>query len=145
MNTVGFDVSPVIRRLRERVAPLKACGGAADLDRARSSLTTAPAAFVLPARDMPSASPFMDGVVSQEVPTEFAVVLAVKNVADATGAAALDALTPVRQAVGAALLGWLPEGAELSCEYAGGEMVDFVNGVLWWTDSYRTQYQIRSL
>ena len=139
-----MNLAPIVERLRSEATALKVVGGAAQYAQAAANLTNNPGAFVLPARDMPSANPFMNQVVEQVVPTEFAVVIGVRNLADATGAAAVDALSPVRASVRDALLGWTPDGAEMGCEFAGGELVDFINGVLWWNDTYRTQYTIRS-
>jgi hypothetical protein len=146
VNFATLDLSSIVGRLRDRATVLRMVGGAVDLEAARrNGLATDPAAFVMPARDRVGDSPYMDGVVSQKVAAEFAVVLAVKNVADATGEAALDALAPVRNSVGAALLAWTPDNADSHCEFVGGELATFGDGVLLWADSYRTSYTVRSI
>lgn len=139
-----MNLTSIAARLREKAVALKQVGGATDLATAQRNLVVSPAAFVMPSRDMPNANAFGNQLVEQVVPTEFAVVLVIKNVSDPRGMAAIDALEPVRVAVRDALLNWTPEGAEMGCEYGGGELVDFRDGVLWWTDAYRTQYTIRS-
>ncbi len=134
----------IIARLREQCAPLRLVGGAAQLERAIEALTTAPAAFVLPARESAADSPFMDQVVQQEVRSEFTVVLAVRNLADDAGSAAREELEPVREAVRVALLGWVPEDATSGCEFVGGELAQFKDSLLWWADTFATSYLIRS-
>jgi hypothetical protein len=138
------NLAPIIEQLRDVVPSLRLVGGAAQFERALGGLTTLPAAFVLPAREQAGESAFMDQLVEQLVNAEFAVVLAVRNLADDEGAAAVEALEPVRTAVRDALLGWQPAPDAHGCEYVAGELVAFDNGVLWWQDTYRTGYLIRS-
>lgn len=104
-----------------------------------------PAAFVLPAAESAETSPFMDQVVQQNVASEFAVLIAVRNLADDEGAAAVESLEPVRVVIRNALLGWQPATDYNGCEYRAGELVAFDNGVLWWQDRYTTGYVIRSV
>lgn len=138
-----MNVAPVVDRLAEQVPTLRLVGGAAQFERALQGLTAMPAAFVLPARESASEGEFMSQLVQQQVTAEFAVVIACRNLADSEGAAALEALDPIRVAVRDALLGWAPADHD-GCEYVAGEFAEFANGVLWWTDTYRTAYLIRS-
>lgn len=126
------------------VAGLKLVGGAADFERAQMGLTTMPAAFVIPARESAGDNAFGNQIVQQTVAATFTVALAVRNLADAEGAAALESLEPVRVAVRDALLNFVPEDCTDGCEYDSGELVAFANGVLWWADAYRTAYLLRS-
>lgn len=137
-------IASIIERLAARVPALKLAGGAASFERSAPALTTMPAAFVLPARETASANPFAAQLVQQEVTAEFVVLIAVRNLADDEGAAALEALAPVREAVLTALLGWVPDDAEAGCEYVAGDLLQFANGVIWWQDTYSTNFIVRS-
>lgn len=141
-----MTLAGIVARLAGQVAALGLVGGAAEFANALDALTTTPAAFVIPARDGDAApSPFMDTLTQQDVPSEFQVAIAVKNLSDADGAAATESLEPIRVAIRGALLGWQPDAAYLPCEYVSGRLEAFDNGVLWWTETYRTGYQIRSV
>lgn len=137
-------LQPIAERLSDECPAIRLTGGAAEFERAVEALTAWPAAFVLPARDVADDNPFMDQMVQQNVAVEFVVVLAVRNLADDEGAAATESLEPVREAVRAALLGWQPTAEHHGCEYRSGELQAFDNGFLWWAETYRTAYLIRS-
>lgn len=134
----------IILRLREQCPELRLVGGAAQLESAIEALTATPAAFVLPARESATESPFMDQTVQQEVLAEFAVVIAAANLADDEGAAARESLQAVRDSVRTALLGWTPDDAMSGCEFVSGELAQFKDSLLWWTDSYSTTFLLRS-
>lgn len=139
-----MNLKPIIDRIRDECPTLKLVGGAAEFERAVEALATFPAAFVLPAADLAQPNPFGSQIVEQRVGSEFAVVFAVRNLADADGAAAVASLEPVRVVVREALLGWAPAADMDGCEYRAGAMQAFKNGFLWWQDSYLTAYTIRS-
>lgn len=126
------------------IPSLKLVGGAVQFEAAKDGLTALPAAFVLPSSDAADDSPWLDTLVQQRVGAEFVVIMAVRNLADAQGAAALDVLSPVRADVRDALLNWKPADTDDGCIYRNGRLVTFANGVLWWQDIYATAYTIRS-
>jgi hypothetical protein len=138
------NVRPVVDHLRAIVPALALAAGAAEYERALNALAALPAAFVLPAAEVAGENAFMDQMVQQEVAADFVVLLAVRNLSDGEGAAAAESLEPVRVAVRQALLGWTPDGATNGIEYAGGRLLAFHNGALWWEETYRTAYLIRS-
>lgn len=137
-------IESIVMQLRAQVPSLKLVGGAVQFEAAKDGLTALPAAFVLPSGESAEESPWLDTLVQQRVGTEFVVVIAVRNLADAQGAAALDVLSPVRAEVRNALLNWKPADADDGCGYRNGRLVAFANGVLWWQDIYATAYTIRS-
>lgn len=139
-----MNLAPVIEQLRVAVPALRLVGGAAAFERAADSLTTFPAAFVLPAKEAADDSPFLSQAVEQLVSSVFVVLVAVRNLGDDEGAAAVESLEPVRTAVRLALLGWQPAEDAHGCEYVAGELLAFENGALWWQDTYRSAYLIRS-
>ena len=139
-----IDLSPLIERITSQVSALKLIGGAARFEEAQEGIKTLPAAFALLARESPEPSPFMDQVVQQRIIVDFVVLVACRNLSDASGKAAAETMQPVRHAIRQALLKWAPDAEHDGCEFVNGEMLDFVNKVLWWQDTYRTAYMIRS-
>lgn len=140
-----LDLQPTVTRIRDSVPALKLVGGAAEFENATNAAMALPAAFVLPARDRGGSSPFGNQIVEQQIDSEFAVVLAVRNLSDSTGsAAAQQSLKPVRDAVADALINWPPDPDFFGCEFSNGQLTLFENGVIWWTDTYRTSHLIRS-
>lgn len=134
----------IVERLRLEVPRLRLVGGAAQLARARDGVTTLPAAFVLPAAETGEGNQFGNQIVQQRVTGDFVVLLAVRNLADGEGAAALESLKPVRDAVREALLGWQPRADADNLEFVRGDLIDFPDDLLWWGDTYRTAFDIRS-
>ena len=49
-----------------------------------------------------------------------------------------------RAALRTALLGWMPADADGPIEFAGGTLIKFENGQLWWNDRWRVPTLIRS-
>lgn len=134
-----MDVTPIITRLR---TPLAAAGfvlvaGAGDLDAAIEGAPGTPSAYVLPLAETPEA-PDLVGVQHQRLAVEFAVVVVVSNVRDATGAAAAAELATRRIAVRQALAGWIPDAATgEAVVFIGGRLLKFHEARLWWTDEFR--------
>lgn len=120
-------------------------GGAVEYFAAREALKRWPAAFVLPAKDTAAPNAFADGALDQQVVARYGVILAVRNLRDAKGEAAMADLTPLRQAVWTQLLGWVPAAGFSPCTYGGGRLLDLDEAaqVLWWVDEFDTDYHVR--
>ena len=100
-----------------------------------------PVAYLVPSKDVPNKN--RGGSQSQLVHAGFDVVLAVRNVSDSTGEAARKELQELRSVLFANLLGWTPDGNLYDeTRYGGGQMVSFMNKVLWWQDSFVTSYYL---
>lgn len=140
-----INLDAVAQRIRSQCPSFKLVAGAVDFERAQKGLTTLPAAFVLFAQAKAESSPFMDGVVQQQVGFDFSVALAVRNLADSQGKAAVDELQPVCQPLLDALLGWAPSADCTGCEFSEARLLDFINGVLWVGTVFSTTTVIRSV
>ena len=140
-----MNLASIAQRLQDQVPALLLVGGAAKLEEAAHALTAMPAAFVIPGKEDASASAWGNQLVEQQVAIEVAIVLAVRNLADATGGAAVDALKPIRDQVRDALLNWTPDGAVDGLQYRGGTLLQVANAEIWWADTYSTTYMIRSV
>lgn len=81
--------------------------------------------------------------VSQRVALVFGTVLVLRRHGDAAGAAKLDALAPLRQAVRDALLGWTPDQHHDVVTFHSGRLADMGNGAVWWLDAWQTSTHYR--
>lgn len=140
-----MNVGSVVDRLASQVTSLLKVGGAIDFDRALQGLTIANSAFVIPLAEAPSPDEIgMMNSIEQEVETLFGVILAVRNLQDATGEAVQDVLDPLRTSLRSALLGWEPYTDYYPCVYAGGQLIGFREGILFWQDDFKSAYRIRT-
>jgi len=140
-----MDIVPIIARIQSQCPLLRSVGGAAEFTDASLALKhQLPAAFVLPLSDDPQPNR-LDNGISQRVNRRFGVVLAVKNLRDASGAAALSDLVPLRSQLIDALLGWVPDGLTDPCEYAAGRLLELSQQVLWWQDDFLTAFYLRKV
>jgi hypothetical protein len=136
-------ITETIQKLRAG-GLFKKVAGVADVERAMANLLADPAAFVMPLAESAGESEGYFNAEDQEVTAVVGVLMAVRSLQDATGEAAVDALQPYRDAVDAALFGWSP-GAEFSeFAYAGGQLIGFNNGVIWWQAEYATTFHKRT-
>lgn len=136
-----MDLESIAQRLRERASMLRAVGGSASLDAAyKANRFPEPSAYVLPARHSAGKNELGSNGFSQLVSAEFAVVLCVKNVADARGSAAHGDLQPVLEEVYAVLLNWQPPWAANPIEMDSGKLADVEPGLLWWEEVFRVEF-----
>jgi hypothetical protein len=133
------DLSPIVERLRERVAwPV---AGAAQLA-AVQSVPQPLMGWVLPLAERAEANQTIGGVY-QRLTVRLAVVLYVRQVADARGEAALEALEPAREAILSALVGWAPAAEHAPLELRNGRLLTLADGALWWQDEFETTFSRR--
>jgi hypothetical protein len=102
-----------------------------------------PAAYVVPVAETAPPSRTATAITRQLVTADIGIVLCVGVPGDKHGAVAKGLLTTARTAVRGALLGWQPGSAEMPLEFVQGGLIGKVDTVLWWTDRYRTQFQIQ--
>lgn len=132
-------LQPVIDRLRAQTT-LRSVQGAVELAAAlEASALATPAAYVVPMGDRPQADEGMTGGALQLVVSTLAIVLVVDNRRDATGAAAAADLEQLRVQVRRALLGWAPEGMDAPITAGRGQLIDLIDGRVWWGDEYHIE------
>lgn len=140
-----LDVLAALSDRLSTLAVLKLVSGAADFATAAESRPRIlPAAYVLPLQEGAGSNALSAGGVAQLIAASYGVALAVANVSDATGRAALLDLKTVRDALSPALLGWTPGDDLAPFEFGGGSLLGFHNGVLWWQDVYSTEFIIKT-
>lgn len=140
-----MDLDFVIGRLKAATSGFKAIGGAADMDAALAGAVTVPSAFVIPLADQ-SSEQAHTGTYDETDLNEFGVVLAVSNLRDTRGAAALATLAPTRAQVRGALAGWVPdEDTGEPVTKVRGQLLRFDgDGRLWWIDRFSWKSFYRS-
>lgn len=70
------------------------------------------------------------------VTVQFATVCIVQEKSDPRGGASVLAIKAPRAMVRKALSGWMPAGADDVIRYAGGRLMAFEAGRLWWQDNW---------
>ncbi|HAF00386.1 MAG TPA: hypothetical protein DCG63_03740 [Methylophilaceae bacterium] len=139
-----MDLNPIIDRLKNNVAIFKLVGGSADIPSAEERLLNHPAAFVLPLNEVASSNQLAFSAISQLVTVNFGVLVAVRNVSDATGLASLTDLEAIRRSVKTQIMGWQPEADFEPITYVSGGLLKLSDdAVLWWMDSFTTAYYER--
>jgi hypothetical protein len=137
-----MDLSLILTRLKGQLTGFKEVGNAADLDALIDSVVPTPSAYLMPISESAEDNELIGGF-QQRLTIGFWVVLAISNLRDTTGAAAINELTVQRTKVKAALLGWAPEPAiGEPVRFSVGHLLRFKDGVLWWVDEFRvTTYE----
>lgn len=142
-----MNLDPIVARIKAQITGFKSVGTSADMDAAlEGSVVPIPSAFVVPFSESGSRLELV-GIAAQSITVRFGVILVVSNRRDATGGAALGDLTPLRQALRTAMVGWEPVAGQ-------GELVRFAAGSLlrmdsasrlWWADQFEYTEHYRSL
>lgn len=127
-------------RLRTLVTDLVSVEGAATLATLESFAYT-PAAYVLHSAESAGANTRVNAV-AHRVTAQFSVLLAVRNLRDPKGDAAVDECEDLRSQVRAALVGWQPTPDSEQIELGGGELLSFDDQVLLWVEQYRCSYYL---
>jgi len=135
-----MDLSLITARLTAQ-APgygFKSVGQSADLAAAKAGMLALPGVFLVPMRETATASELTSGTHQQIVQT-FAAVIGLVNRRDASGAAAVDALHPLRMALRTLLVGWVPDAATGEpVHFSGGALLELDTEFrLWWSDEFQ--------
>lgn len=104
-----------------------------------------PLAFVLTVGELGAADYGMVGSTGQRRIQRVAVVLAVRNVRDATGGEIKADIEALRSQVDTALFGWQPSPEHEPLVFRHGALLEFKDATLWWQDEYETAYQRRTV
>ena len=100
-----------------------------------------PCAFVIPLDDSPSASSSQNSV-RQSLTDNFAVVVAISNVADEKGQGSTQSVNALRAELWAALLGWQPSDRYDGISYEGGSLLSLDRARLWYQFEFGAAMEI---
>lgn len=134
-----MKLRPIIDRLDG--LKVKHIAGAAGMADAEQSLSTLPAAFVVPSRERASANNRATGVHDQRITAQFSVILIVPSAGPAANTE--DTLDELTEAVKDKLIGWSHPDMSRPTDYTGGQLVAIRPGEVWWGLDFFTAYHVR--
>jgi len=134
-------IAAIIARLLAEVSAFKLVAGAAGFQRATENNPPAtPAAYVFTVDEAGDTDTDLDDGEGQLVRVTLAIVLVVRNVADATGEAAETDMDALRGQVRAALLGWSIDPEHELLARRQSTLAGFRDGHMWWQETWTTAY-----
>jgi hypothetical protein len=139
-----MQLAALMTRIDAQIPALKQVTAAASVPLAIEALKTYPSACVVMPRGNAKENTLVNAV-SQRVVDSFAVILAVKNVKDMQGLAAMTDMDALRPLLNAALLGWSSDAEYDPIEYVGYQLVANQDGLLFWSDHFLTRHTVRAV
>lgn len=135
-----ISLKPLIERLTAKPAGFdgvwfRQVAGAAEFARIRPEALPLPAAWVVRAADKVQHA----GERAENVTLAFDVVIAIENARTHVQGDTDDELLKYRKAVKALLLGWEIEPDVRPLSFAGGQVLEYTDGDLYWRDRYDFQ------
>lgn len=132
-----ISLSPLIAHLKTAptgfAAPwFRQVGGAAEYARIRPEALPLPAAWIVRAADRSKHA----GERAEDVTLAFDVVIAIANARTMDGLDVDDLLLQYREAVKTRLLGWEIAQDVRPLKFAGGQVLEYTDGDLYWRDRY---------
>lgn len=147
-------------RIKDVVEGVKFIGGAAAVAALKDTAISYPAVFVLTLSETGGANNLACMAVEQNRTQRLGIIIAVKNVKDASGNAAINDLQKLRLQIDDALTGWSPQLVDAITNlynyyfkpvvwvdpvmFASGRLLSLADGVVWWQDEYVTNYLRRA-
>lgn len=133
-----ISLTPLIAHLAPKPAGFEGLwfrkvGGAAEFAQIRIENLPLPAAWIVRAADRVSHA----GERAEDVTLAFDVVIAIENVRSHTQGDTDDELLKYRKAVCALLLGWEISPDVKPIKFAGGQVLEYTAGDLYWRDRYQ--------
>jgi hypothetical protein len=133
-----ISLTPLIKHLEAKPAGFdglwfRKVGGAAEFASIRIENLPLPAAWIVRAADRVTHA----GERAEDVTLAFDVVIAIENVRSHAQGDTDDALLKYRQAVKSLLLGWQIEPGVHPIKFAGGQVLEYTAGDLYWRDRYQ--------
>nr|WP_217445306.1 hypothetical protein [Burkholderia metallica] len=131
-------MTPLIRHLTPKPADFdrlwfRQVGGAAEYAQLRPDALPLPAAWIVRAADRVEHA----GERAENVTLAFDVVIAIENVRVHTPGDTDDELLRYRLAVKTLLLGWEIQADVRPIKFAGGQVLEYTDGDLYWRDRYQ--------
>ena len=140
-----YRTAEIIAQLRDNADDFQGrVAGTADEAAAKEQkILQTPSAWVFPVSGRGLPNTVAAGGHSQKRTVFFGVMVAVRNVADKTGASGTDILEPLRDVVQQLIVGWAPNDQLAPCDYVLDRGVGYDQAVLRWVDVFSTYYFAR--
>ncbi|HWO99200.1 MAG TPA: hypothetical protein VNL74_01030 [Methylococcus sp.] len=136
----------ILARIESRMPELRQIGVAAGLEQAVDALRAYPSVFLYQPSESAAENENLDGVL-QQVTDRFGVLIAVRDLSDARGEAALRQIDVLRRDLKAALLGSWEDPTDVppeTIEYQGGSLAYAKDGTLIWLDNFISHHLERA-
>ena len=141
-----LDLGPVVGRLRSDVPQLVSIGRARDLGAVRAGTLRYPSAWVILLGETAGEARYQsDDLIDQVVTARIGVILAVRDLADRSGARAADDLAGIREAVLLSLCRFIPEPGGNAFRFQKGALQSGIGGEgqLFWQDDFTLRFDRR--
>lgn len=130
------DLALWIQRIQDQTGNLFAeIGLGGDLAEAQDGIRAVPAVFVIPRSD--DVAETSASLPRQRQSNLIDVYIAVNTYGSSRGAAIVDEIRALRNALRAALAGWRPADADDTIRYLNGKNHPPAANALWWIDTYQ--------
>ena len=141
-----LDPDLVRTRITATVPVFKFVGLAADLGKVTAKSVIYPSAYVVPLGETAGENRYQMGdVIEQTIVARIAVIMAVRDLADRSGAAAATSLKPLREALMLSLGAYVPIPGEEALRFARGALQSGIDATaaLFWQDDYTLRFTRR--
>jgi hypothetical protein len=140
-----LDPRLVKDRLAQDVAAFRTVGLAADLGRIHARSLQYPSAYVVLLGEQARDPSYMGDLIEQEVIARIGVIMAVRDIADTSGARATTTLASLREAVLLSLCRFIPEAGGTAFRFVKGALQSGIDaqGGLFWQDDYTLRFDRR--
>lgn len=141
-----IDPVAVADFLRAQVPAFVWVGLARDLSTVRRETIRWPSAWVVQLAEVAADNRYAsDDMIEQPVTGRVGIIMAVRDIADRTGARAATDLAPLREAIMLNLASFIPDGADQAFRFSRGQLISGVDaqGGLFWQDEYTLRFDRR--
>lgn len=144
---IDITFAAALRLVEQTGDAFRIIGTVADFERLEDLPRSVPAAYVLPLDERAERNEQLSPGSLQRHRCALGVVLFVRHAGDASGERSMSALHDLREAVHAALVGWVPTSGSQSCTpaaFTGGELIEAPAGITVWRDDFEVErYVVR--
>lgn len=141
-----LDINAIATMLADAVPQFTSVGVARDLGAVRRETMRWPSAWVVQLAETASENRYAsDDMIEQPVTARIAVIMAVRDIADRTGEAAVSSLRPLRAAVMLTLGRHIPTDADQSFRFSRGQLQSGIDaqGGMFWQDEFTLRFDRR--
>lgn len=141
-----LDPNLVKARLESTVPAFRRVGLSADLGRVSARSLLFPSAFVILLGEQAGENRYLgEDMIEQVVTARIGVIMAVRDIADTSGAAATTSLSPLREAILLSLGRFVPEVGGNAFRFARGALQSGIDtqGGLFWQDDFTLRFDRR--
>lgn len=141
-----LDPALIRNHIAGEVPAFRFVGLAADLGKITAESLVFPSAFIVSLGELAGENHYEnDDMIEQAITARLGIVMAVRDIADRSGAVATTSLKPLREAVLGLLCSYVPEQGGQALRFARGALQSGVDGTgaLFWQDDYTLRFNRR--